>query len=110
VVAVLAASTWSSHRAAPSGPITRGCFSDDDGKTYFADDVYKAYPFDHNGKQAYRAYVYRAGSGTPFVGYLGREGGMEVKKPGGAKWVPLTGPAGSAITDVKGPGGAPADV
>src|SRR4051812_7950909 len=52
--------------------VSRGYYSDDDGKTYFDDDVDKIYPFDHNGKPAYRAFVYQCGSDKPFVHYLGR--------------------------------------
>lgn len=109
-VVVVAATAWSGRRTSLSGPITRGFFSDDDGTTYFADDVYKAFPFDHDGKQAYRAYVFRCGSTGPFVGYLGRDAGMEVKKPGGMKWVPVSSPEGTAISNVKCPDGGRPDV
>ena len=47
-------------------------YSDDDGKTYFADDAQKDPPFDHNGKPAYRAYVFTCDGKTNFVGCLGR--------------------------------------
>ena len=107
--------------------VTRAYYSDDDGKTFFDDDVDKIYPFDHNGKPAYRAYVYRCGSEKPFVHYLGRytdkgkarmaelagkrddpeavgelarlrNTAIEVKKPGDDKWVPLFSAAGDAMT------------
>ena len=45
-------------------------FSDDDGKSWFIDDESKIPPFDHNGKLAYRAAVYRCKTGKPFVAYL----------------------------------------
>ncbi len=91
-------------------------FSDDDGGTWFIDDASRLPPFDHNGKTAYRAVLYRCGSGKPFVAYLGkysdaqlarmdemkkeiaaRDPGedperlvanlpMDVKKPGDSKW------------------------
>jgi hypothetical protein len=100
--------------------VTRVYFSDDDGKTYFADAIEKGLDFSHNGKPAYRAYVYRCDSGKPFVGYLGRHapsraataaapdpryggkesaapGEVEIKKPGDDKWVPLNGPKGQEI-------------
>jgi len=51
---------------------TSGYFSDDDGKTYFQDDASKIPPFDHNGKPAVSAYLFTAGDGKPFVGYLER--------------------------------------
>jgi len=92
-------------------------FSDDDGKSFFADAKSKLPPLMHNGKPAYIARVYRCGDkGTPFVGYLvkypddvrqrleaelksgsspvvvSREGnsGMLVKKPGQTVWVNRT--------------------
>jgi hypothetical protein len=40
--------------------IDRAFYSDDDGQTYFVDEVDKLVPFDHNGKQAYRAYFLNA--------------------------------------------------
>lgn len=105
---------WNRRSGIPAN-LTETYFSDDDGATYFADDINKLYPFDHNGKPAYRAYVYKCSSGTPFVGYLERltdaakakiaelrqkppeeignqvadayGNGTEVKKPGSGKWV-----------------------
>ena len=103
--------------------VTEVYYSDDDGKTFFVDDVDKVYPFDRNGKPAYRAYVYRCGDQPPFVHYLGRytdkakarmaelsaktddpeavgelarlrNTAIEVKKPGDANWVPLFSSAG----------------
>jgi hypothetical protein len=47
-------------------------FSIDDGKTWFADDAAKIPPFEKDGKQAVRAYVFRATDGTKFVNYLER--------------------------------------
>ena len=44
-------------------------FTDDDGATWFADDAKKIPPFDHNGKQAVRARVYRSGGKTFAVPY-----------------------------------------
>jgi hypothetical protein len=46
-------------------------YSDDDGATYFEDDNKLVPPFDHHGKQAYKAYVYTCDNGrTKWVGYL----------------------------------------
>lgn len=91
---------------------TKSFFSDDDGKTFYVDDVTNIPPYEHNGKKAYRARVYEVkGSTQRFVGYL--EGYDEkskkhieeeiqkgqtpalamqgvdilVKKPGPGKWV-----------------------
>ncbi len=59
-------------RAAAEGT-TYGLFTDDDGKTLFADDVLKEVPFDHNGKQAVKAYCFTTDGGkTHTVGYLER--------------------------------------
>lgn len=101
-------------------------FSTDDGKTWFADDEKKLPPFDHNGKQAYRAYIYTCDGGkTKFVAFLSRftpsarqqfeelrkskmppelgvidrlmTNGMEVKKPNDAAWVTASHPSAVAI-------------
>jgi hypothetical protein len=84
------------------------------------------YPFDHDGKPAYRAYVYQGADGKQFVSYIARyndatlakiesllqkkddpatagelaqarNSGIEVKKSGDSKWVPLFSPQGEAI-------------
>jgi hypothetical protein len=102
-------------------------YSDDDGKSWFADDVDKVYPFERNGKPAYRAYVYQCGNEKPFVHYLARYNdstkakleklvksgagdpdvaaevaelrgtGIELKKPGDSKWVPQSSSDGEAL-------------
>jgi hypothetical protein len=54
----------------PPGP-GDSYFSDDDGKTFFADDSKKLPPFDHGGKQAVQAHVFECG-GKRVVGYLSR--------------------------------------
>jgi len=47
-------------------------YSIDDGKTWFADDASRVPPFEKDGKQAVRAYVYRTADGTKFVNHLER--------------------------------------
>jgi hypothetical protein len=48
-------------------------YTSDDGKTWFADAGDRVYPFDHNGKQAYRCYVWSCDGGkTKFVSHLER--------------------------------------
>ncbi len=103
VVATIAilASGWRTHSAnALPGPITKVYYTVD-GKTYFADDVNKPFPFDHDGKKAWKAYVFRGGDGKPFVGLIGRQVGqaalIEVQKPGDAKWVQLNSPEGQRL-------------
>ncbi len=96
----------------PPAPANKEFFSDDDGKTWFTSNSLTAFPFAHDGKQAYRARVFRCGSKL-FCGYLEalpdqvREGinslpdnwqarlsalqsasdQIMVKKPGGTDWV-----------------------
>ncbi|HEX8342023.1 MAG TPA: hypothetical protein VF624_14045 [Tepidisphaeraceae bacterium] len=98
-----------------SGELSEAYYSVDDGKTWFADDIDKVYPFDHGGKPAVRAYVYQCPGGEPFVGVLERfndasrkqieelkkrntadsaaqleaayEAALEVKRPGDPRWI-----------------------
>ena len=44
-------------------------YSDDDGKTYYSDSLFKFSPYAHEGKTAYRAFVYQSDHGK-FVGFL----------------------------------------
>ncbi|MGB7157418.1 MAG: hypothetical protein WBD40_05095 [Tepidisphaeraceae bacterium] len=54
------------------GIATEAFYSNDDGKTWFADDVNKIPPFDKDGKPAYRVYVYKCADGKEFVSHLER--------------------------------------
>jgi hypothetical protein len=116
---------WANSSGVP-GRASKAYYSDDDGKTYFSDDIDKVYPFDRNGKPAYRAYVYECGDGKPFVAYLARypdaakaklaelekntsdseaagqiaqlrSNAIEVKKPGDEKWASMLSPQGGVI-------------
>jgi len=49
---------------------TQSYFTDDDGATYYADDIKIIPPYLHNGKTAVSAYVFKCKDGAPFVGYL----------------------------------------
>jgi hypothetical protein len=112
----IALAVWSNRSGIPA-PLKLAYYTDDDGKTYFVDDINKVTPFDHNGKQAYRAFVYRFGAGKPFVAYMtcltekGRarmlelasqpreeaaleitqinQSSTQVKRPGETKWVSM---------------------
>jgi len=56
----------------PSGQhvkVTTVFFSDDDGKTFYADSVFNFPPYSHNGNQANRAFVYKCDH-EEFVGFL----------------------------------------
>jgi hypothetical protein len=73
LVALCVAAAWATIRgrsAAAPTMASRLYFSDDDGKTFFTDDSARIAPFDHNGRTAYQAAVFRCGGGPPFVGYL----------------------------------------
>lgn len=102
-------------------------FTIDDGKTYYADTIDKLPPYDFNGKEAVRAYVYAGKDDVPFVAYLERytpaarkrmgeldpgnkipidreftmAEGTEVKRPGDSVWVKRASDAGDAILHVK---------
>jgi hypothetical protein len=54
-------------------------FSDDDGQTWFLDDVSKLPPYDHNGKQAYRALLFRCGTDKPFIASIAKYSDAELK-------------------------------
>lgn len=47
-------------------------YTDDNGKTFFKDDLLKVSPFDRNGKQAYLCEVYQCSDGKQFVGLMYR--------------------------------------
>jgi hypothetical protein len=51
---------------------TQAFYTDDNGKTFFKDDIKKVVPFAHNGKQAYRADVFKGADGKEFVGLIYR--------------------------------------
>ena len=80
-------------------------YTSDDGKTFFVGNSASVPPFDHEGKQAVRAYVYECGDDR-FVGYLERFNseahkamtggtatpqhqiyGRELKRPGKTTWI-----------------------
>jgi hypothetical protein len=53
--------------------VSQAWYTDDDGKTWYADDKTLSPPFDHKGKTSVRAFIYSCDGGkTEFVGYLQR--------------------------------------
>jgi hypothetical protein len=54
------------------GIATEAFYTIDDGATWFEDDINKIPPFDKDGKQAVKAYVYECPGTDPFVAYLER--------------------------------------
>jgi hypothetical protein len=52
---------------------SRAFYTVDDGKTFFVDDINNISPFEHDGRTAYRCYVFSCDGGkTKFVGRLER--------------------------------------
>ena len=47
-------------------------YTEDNGKTFFKDDINNVSPFNHGGKQAYRADVFKGSDGQQFVGLIYR--------------------------------------
>jgi hypothetical protein len=101
-------------------------YSDDEGVTWFPDSASRIPPYDHNGKQAVRCYVFNAG-GKDFAGYLKKftpelisrikqnlpsgdaemMAGTLIKRPGNSPWVASNDPTAQAImnpTDPAHPG------
>lgn len=130
---VLAVNATGNRIRIGSGP-AQMYFSDDDGKTFFADDSARVPPFEHSGKTAYLAGVFRCPGHEPAVTYLIRytpevktelenlsgsarnssdpqvnalkSRGMQVKAPGATKWIPY----GSDEFDLRVAGDCPAGV
>lgn len=64
---VLASTFWPQKQA----NLNQAFYSDDDGKTWFADSAYRVAPFEHNGKTAVVAHVYNYADGKKeFCAYL----------------------------------------
>src|SRR4051794_8789367 len=126
IALALGAAIWS-QRSPASIRAEKGYYSDEAGANIFVDDIDRVYPFDHDGKPAYRAYVYQGADDKQFVSYIARyndstrakletliqkkndpsvagdlaqarNSGIEVKKPGDSKWMPLFSPQGQATS------------
>jgi prepilin-type processing-associated H-X9-DG protein len=60
-------------RESGAGAVSKTAFyTDDNGKSFFKDDVNEVSPFHHNGKQAYRCDVFQTDGGKQFVGLVYR--------------------------------------
>src|SRR5687768_1133376 len=57
--------------AGPGEPSDKAFFTTDDGKTWFVDEATKISPFQRDGKEAVRAYVFDC-NGKPFVNHVER--------------------------------------
>ena len=73
VAALILGSQLRGGRESGAGPLpTSAFYTDDNGKTFFKDDIDKFSPFDRGGKQAYRCSVFQDASGKQFVGLVFR--------------------------------------
>jgi len=140
IVIALLAIVWQMWSSRPNINNIKSFYTVDDGKTWFEDQATKNPPFDYKGSPAYRAYVFKCGdSGKPFVAYMERftpdalkkleaaaanpttsdpmamenlyTTGMEIKKPGGPKWVLRTTAEGDKVqSDLKCPDGSTTNI
>lgn len=73
LIAIAVGAIWYNMQPTTYGPPTKAFYTVDDGKNLFVDEVNKQTPFDYEGKQAVKAYVYTCDNGkTRFVAYLER--------------------------------------
>jgi hypothetical protein len=71
ILAAVGFIVWEVMPPRPPRVPTQAYFTVDDGATWFPDDINKVAPFDHDGKDAVRCYVYKCSStGTVFAAYL----------------------------------------
>lgn len=74
-------------------------YTTDNGKTLFTDIDGKQTPFDHGGRPAVKAHLFTDGK-IRWVQYLEMQddsGGLLVRKPNDATWVPKTDPSAGRI-------------
>jgi hypothetical protein len=128
ILAAISFIYYSNARPNPAGRrVTTNYFSDDDGQTFFSSAADQIPPFDHDGKPAVRAYVFKDDGGQPFIGYLEKysddtkqklaalmndpannaqaiadlmTSSALVKKPGDSAWQKRFSDAGAAVTQV----------
>ncbi|HEX4054574.1 MAG TPA: hypothetical protein VHX86_09945 [Tepidisphaeraceae bacterium] len=82
ITLIVLAGAYLAYTQWPTGPlkITKAYYTVDDGKTWFADGVYKVPPYEYNGQTAVRAMVYTYDHGSKtFCPYLQRYN-TEIKK------------------------------
>lgn len=125
IVLTLGYTFWYLNSSGAPSITAKSWYTVDEGKTWFADGIYKSTPFEKDGKQAYGAAVFKCGDGEPFVPFVTRLGdrflaearkleasgdeafgpkfealqtqGLEVRKIGTDKWVLVNSPAGERI-------------
>jgi hypothetical protein len=135
IVLAIGLVAWQTRPASGGGAGAGGklFFTIDDGKTWYLDDAKCIPPYTKDGKEAVRAYVYQAGDGTQFVGFLERyspagkkvldaalskppgeqlddpflatAGAVQWKKPGELTWVSVNDPRAEQVAKVMPPKG-----
>jgi hypothetical protein len=113
---------WQTRPETPGEIETRVFYTDDDGKTWFPEQANHVPPFNHNGKDAVRCFVYK-NNGQPFVAYMRKftkpvaakisgnqsmgdaelANGTLVKRPSDPDWIPSSDPRAAAIMNPKNP-------
>ena len=131
VCVALGVSIWFVSAKEESGQPARtdpkSWYTIDDGRTWFVDSANKVVPFEHQGKPAYRCFVWRCGA-TKFVSHLERlnpaargrygpqdrvdpwklpPGAEQVKRPlrGDVGWLDVDAPDAGEIQRPRCPGG-----
>jgi hypothetical protein len=140
VAAVVAWALWPQRAAktAPGGTPGQAFFSTDDGKNYFSDSAKNLPPFQKDGKEALRVYVFKGADSKPFVSCLVRYtptakkelesiyarsekpnpmitnqlemDGMEVKAPGQTTWYKKSDPRAAELLMPRLPDGRHAEM
>jgi len=70
IVFIIIQSRGGNKPVLPATDTTKGYFTDDDGKSWFVDELTNVPPFDHNGKKAVRIKMFLAANGQKFIGWL----------------------------------------
>jgi len=81
--AVAGFALWTSLSSGKPHNAMDAYYTTDDGQTTFVDDFFRPYPFDHDGKPAYRVYMYQTSKGKKFVGFIERytDSGLKALEP-----------------------------
>ena len=90
------AAIYAQVRPAPHPNVHLAYYSDDDGQSWFEDQVFKITPFDHNGHEAVGAMLYST-NGKNYVAYLTR-----FSKKGQDIYARMQASAGSAAGSIAG--------
>lgn len=72
IVALIAILWQTMGGSGPGKPATQGYFTTDNGATWFADSLDNLPPYQKDGKEAVRIYLFKCADGKPFVAYMER--------------------------------------